>query len=111
MFSIYFGTRPERLTKSLNLVKKELNILRDKKLGVLQLSKAKEQLIGQLQILDENNSHQMIKMASNLLDYNRIDSLDNKIKHIRNITAEDLLKMANILFDEADLSILTYNPN
>lgn len=111
MFSIYFGTRPDRLYKSMKLVKKEMSILKEKKLGVLQLSKAKEQLIGQLQILEENNSHQMIKIAGNLLDYGRIDTIDEKIQRIREIDAAALINIANVVFDESKLSVLTYNPN
>ena len=110
VFSIFFGTRPDRLNKSIALVKKELNILKEKKLGIRQLSKGKEQLIGQLQILEENNSHQMIKLASNQLDYGRIESIDEKVNRIRNISSSDILGVANELFDDNKMSILTYNP-
>ena len=50
LFNVYFGTDKENLDKALALVQKEFDLLRNKKLGAVQLSSAKKQLIGQIVI-------------------------------------------------------------
>ena len=52
-FMIYFGTDKENLDKCLSLTFKELDLLKKNKLGEIQLSKAKKQLMGQLAIASE----------------------------------------------------------
>lgn len=61
-FSIYMGTDKNYLDRSIELVHKELKMFRDKKLGLLQLKKAKQQFIGQIAISEELNA---VKMHNN----------------------------------------------
>ncbi|MEQ8239053.1 MAG: pitrilysin family protein, partial [Cyclobacteriaceae bacterium] len=44
VFSIFFATDPKNLKKSVSLIKKEIEILKKKPLGQIQLHKAKQQL-------------------------------------------------------------------
>jgi predicted Zn-dependent peptidase len=46
LFNVYFGTDHENLEKAIGPCFKEFKLLREKKLGVLQLSKAQKQLDG-----------------------------------------------------------------
>lgn len=110
LFSIFFGTRPERLNKTIDLTFKELRDLKERKLGVNQLSRAKEQLMGQLMILEENYAHQMLKMGKNILDFQEIQDLELKINKIKSITSSEILEVANEMFDEDQLSTLKYIP-
>lgn len=110
MFGIYFGTEPRQLNKSIKLVLKELKMLREKPLGVLQLHRAKEQLMGQLAMAEENNVNLMLMMGKSLLDLERIDSLEEIFRDIKNIKAADLQEISNEMFDEKQLSFLTFLP-
>ncbi|QSE97638.1 M16 family metallopeptidase [Fulvivirga lutea] len=111
LFGIFFGTEPKQLNRSIDLVNKELKKLREKPLGTLQLHTAKEQLMGQLAMAEENNTSFMLMMGKSILDLNRIDSLDDIFKKIKSVSASDLQDMANEMFQQKDLSTLTFTPN
>ncbi|WP_296619027.1 pitrilysin family protein [Marivirga sp.] len=108
LFSIFFGTDPGQLPKSIKLVKKELRILQEKPLGSLQLHVAKQQLMGQLAMAEENNMSYMLMLGRSLLDKDKIESLDELFEQIKQVSAKDLQDTANEIFDDERLSILTY---
>lgn len=111
MFGIYFATEPHQLDKARSLVNKELQNLQQKPLGNLQLHKAKEQLMGQLAMAEENNLNFMLMMGKSILDLGRISQLDDIFDKIRRTTALDLQDLANEMFNPDQLSTLTYSPN
>lgn len=108
LFSIFFGTDPGQLPKSIKLVKKELKKLQDKPLGSLQLHVAKQQLMGQLAMAEENNMSYMLMMGRSLLDKDKIESLDELFEQIKRVSAKDLQDTAHEIFADERLSILTY---
>jgi len=108
VFGVYLGTHKDDIEKSLNLVKKELRLLCDKKLGVVQLNKAQKQLIGQVALSQENNLSLIIALGKSLLNYNRIDTIEDVYARISQISAEDVLEIANTVFDPKQLSTLLY---
>lgn len=110
LFAIYFGTEPKQLNRSIKLVLKELKMLKEKPLGTLQLHRAKEQLMGQLAMAEENNMSLMLMMGKSILDLNKIHSLEEVFNRIKIITAKELQNIANEMFDEKRLSFLTFLP-
>lgn len=106
--SIYFGTDKGNIQKSINLVNKELARIRDVKISVLQLHKAKKQLIGQLAIAAESNESQMLSIGKSLLIYNTVDSQEEVARKINAITAESLQEVANEVFSPDQLSTLIF---
>jgi predicted Zn-dependent peptidase len=77
-------------------------------MGILQLSKAKKQLIGQIALSSENRDDLMLTLGKSFLLYNKVDSLPRIYQKIEAITGQQLLEIANEIFDERQLSILTY---
>ena len=110
LFSIFFGTDPAQLNRSISLVKKELKRLRENPLGSLQLHVAKEQLMGQMAMAEENNMNFMTMLGRSLLDKDDIESLDQIFNQIRSVSASQLQDLANEVWSEDRLSILTYRP-
>lgn len=108
---IFFGTEPKKVDKSINLVLKELQKLREVKLGTLQLQKAKEQLMGQLAMSEENNGSLMLMMGKSILDLNKIQPLDEIFDRVKKISSTELRDIANHTLEEKNLSILTFLPN
>ncbi|MEM9858074.1 MAG: pitrilysin family protein [Bacteroidota bacterium] len=111
LFAIFFGTEPKQLKRSIHLVKKELQLLREKRLGTGQLHTLKEQIMGQLAMAEENNASLMLMMGKSLLDLDKIDSLEAIFDQIKQTTAAELQEIANEMFQEDDLSLLTYTPD
>ena len=110
IFSIYFGTDSEKTEKAIKLLEKELKKLRDQKLGPIQLQQAKHKFIGQIALGEENRMGLIISMSKSLLDFNRVDSLEEVFAKINTVTAPQLLEIANEMFDPRQLSSLIFNP-
>ncbi|WP_291403732.1 pitrilysin family protein [Daejeonella sp.] len=110
IFSIYFGTDPEKTEKAIKLLEKELKKLRDQKIGPIQLQQAKNKFIGQIALGEENRMGLIISMSKSLLDFNRVDSLEEVFAKINKVNAAQLLEIANEMFETKDLSSLIFNP-
>jgi predicted Zn-dependent peptidase len=108
LFSVYFGTDKENFEKAVGLVLKEFKLLRDKKLGGVQLSKAKKQLVGQIAISAESREDLMLTIGKSYLLFDKVDPLRVVFQKIEAISAEDLLEVANEILDEKNLSRLVY---
>jgi predicted Zn-dependent peptidase len=108
LFNVYFGTDNVNFEKALSLVKKEFRMLRETKLGALQLSKVKKQMIGQIAVSTESHDDLMLAIGKSYLLYNRVDPLSEVFRKIEAITEMDLLEVANEILDENRLSTLVY---
>ena len=109
LFNVYFGTDKENFSKAYQLVLKEFELLRNKKLGAIQLSKAKKQLIGQIAVSTETREDLMLTIAKSYLLYNKVDPLRVVFEKIEAISAEDLLEVANEILDQSKMSRLVYH--
>ena len=107
--SIYFGTDKKYFDKCLGLIDKELRILKTKKLGVIQLSKAKKQLTGQIAIASENKESLMMSFGKSYLHFNKVDSLQEIYHKIEAVTSDQLIEIANEIFDAKSFSKLVYH--
>lgn len=110
IFSIYFGTDTEKSAKALKLVYKELRKLKEIKLGSIQLHQTKQKFIGQIALGEENRLGVLISMAKSLLDYDKVDSLEEVFSKINAITGDELLEISNEIFDFSNLNLLMFNP-
>jgi predicted Zn-dependent peptidase len=110
IFSIYFGTDAEKTTRALKLIHKELKTFRDTKLGTVQLHQAKQKLIGQIALGEENRMGLLISMCKSLVDYGKVDTLEEIFEKINVVSSEQLLKIANEIFEPQQLSSLLFSP-
>ena len=108
-WAVYLGTDPKYIKKSVELVHKELKLLRDKKLGTQQLNASKEQLKGHLALGLDSNSGLMLGLGKSLLMFNQIDTIQEIYESIDKLTAEELLETANEYFSEAAISQLIFD--
>ena len=108
-WSVYLGTDQKYINRSIALIHKELKILRTKKLGVLQLNRAKEQLKGQFALGLDSNSGLMLGLGKSLLLFNQIDTIQEIFDGIDKLTAENLLEIANIYFAPENCSELIFD--
>jgi predicted Zn-dependent peptidase len=108
IFNIYFGTDKENLQKCLKLIQVELDLLKNKPLSTIQFSKAKKQLVGQLAIAAEQNENMMITLGKSYMIYNKVDTLEEIYKQIEEITAIQLMDVANEVLDNNRFSTIIY---
>jgi predicted Zn-dependent peptidase len=108
IFNIYFGCDHEDLNKCFSICNKEMKKLKDKKLGILQFRTAQQQLLGQMAISSENNENQMLSIGKSIILYDRVDTLESIYKKIAHVSANDLLEVANEIFEPSTMSTLIY---
>lgn len=100
--TIYFGTDPKNMEKAISLVHKELGRLRNDKLSTFQLQAARKQLMGQLGVSGDNKENTFLGMGKSYLHYNRYDTLQEIYRKIEQVTAEQLLEVANEILTPPD---------
>jgi predicted Zn-dependent peptidase len=108
VFHIYFGTDIESSARAKKLVMKVLNQLRTKKLGSMQLHHAKQQFKGYLAMNMENVNGLMMSIGKTKLLYDEVETIEQVIQEVDDITAEQVLEIANKYLASDQLSILEY---
>lgn len=107
-FTIQYGTDIKYLDKSIELVKKELKKLREKRLTVFELNRAKRQMLSQYAMYRENYGSVMQNQARNLMDLGRVISKGEYVNMIDRIDSSAVMEIADQIFKENDLSVLIY---
>ena len=107
-FSIYMGVDPNSLDKAVDLVFKELNKLKNNRLGTIQLSNAKNQLVGQLALSSESGLGELLSMTRAAYSQEGIEPLSEIVRKIRNIQSDDILNVANEIFDKNNINLMIY---
>ena len=110
LFSVYFGCDAHERDHCLDLVHRELEKLRRQKLGSLQLYYAKKQYIGQLALAQESKLNELLAAGHIALFYEEVSTMDEDIRTIESITAEELCEVANEIFDLNRFSTLIFDP-
>ncbi|MDD4143544.1 MAG: pitrilysin family protein [Prolixibacteraceae bacterium] len=108
LFNVYFGTDHGNLEKATDLVLKEFKLIREKKMGVLQLSKAQTQLMGQIAISTENHEDLMLSIGKSYLLFNKVEPVESIFRKIEAITRDDILEMANEILNSEQMSRIVY---
>lgn len=108
VFAIYIGSDRNYIEKSLDLVQKELKILREKQLGTIQLHRAKKQITGQLAISLESHLNEMLGIAKSHLHDNEVKTFEEIVSEIESISTREIQDVASEIFDPQRLSTLIY---
>ncbi|MBI9067350.1 MAG: insulinase family protein [Salinivirgaceae bacterium] len=108
IFGIYFGTEQEKIERSLKIINAEIKKLQSSPLGILQLDRAKKQMIGQMAIGAESKSSLMLNIGRSYLLFDKVDSLETVYEKINKVTSSELIEVANEIFDFKKRSSLIY---
>ncbi|MBC7746323.1 MAG: insulinase family protein [Flavobacterium sp.] len=111
IFSIYFGTDMVKIKRAKDLIFKELHKLKADALGSIQLHQAKQKFIGQIALGEENRIGLIISMAKSLLDYGKVDTLEEVFLKIDAVSASRLLQISNQMFETSQLTTLLFEPS
>ena len=95
MLGIYLGCDPAQTQKAAALVAKEVSKFQQKPLGTLQLSKAKNQFLGQMALSEENGLNTAIGAARALLHFGKMNTFEFVSERIHAITSDDIVRVAN----------------
>lgn len=105
---VYWACDPEDYQQSLELVRKEMEILRERPMSESALRKAIEQLRGQLAISAQNQENSALSMAKSVLYRGYAPKWEEIIDKIGETSVLQLQNIAKEIFDEDNSYILTY---
>jgi predicted Zn-dependent peptidase len=92
----------------MQLVKKELQRLRDNRMNDTQLAMVKKQVFGQMVLANENQEALFLGLGKSFLHYNRYDSLQEVFRKIEIVTPSQILEIANEIYDPEQLFSLIF---
>lgn len=107
-WTVYFGCDTAQQDRCERLVYNELRRLCDKLLSEVALRKYKQQLRGQMAIAAENRESNVLGMAKSFLHLGYAATWQETYKQVEQISAMELQEIANEVFDEKNISVLTY---
>lgn len=99
VFSIYVGTDASTLDKTIELIEKELNKLKNTKLSNTKMRSVQRQQCGQIAISAESGRMQMLNNGKYLMADNCVYSIEELFKRINNITTSDIMEVSNKYFN------------
>jgi predicted Zn-dependent peptidase len=108
VWNIYFGCDKNNFNKCIELIYKELDVLRNKEISEKDLKKAKKQFAGQMLISHQNKENFILNAAKSVLHLNFCETQEKIIEKINQITAHDLQKIAQELFNIEKVTILKF---
>lgn len=100
IWGVYVGTDKEYVEHVHQLVVAELEKISTEIIPEKELSEAKSQLKGKLLLSQESTGNRMRRLAKSELYYERFITLDELVRDINQVEAEDILKFAVDFFDQ-----------
>ncbi|MBL7924714.1 MAG: insulinase family protein [Bacteroidia bacterium] len=110
IFHVYFATDEKHFERTRMLMEKELEELCRKRIGETQFRQYKEQLLGQIQLAQENRLSVLLSMAKSQLNLGKVITLSDITARIAQISAGEVLEVAGEIFHPAQRSVLVYKP-
>lgn len=98
IFSIYAGTSPEKLSEVIDLSISEIRRLKRNGVSLEELSLAKEQTIASILLSLESSSARTENLAHNELVYGRQISIEEMLKNLESVEADEVRSIANEFF-------------
>lgn len=110
MITVYAGCAHDKVTEVIDLTLAELRNLREAPAPADELRRAKDHLKGSLMLSLENTSSRMAHLARQEMYFGRHLSLDDTLRSIEAVTAEDVQRIAIDLFNDAGLVATLVGP-
>ena len=108
LWCTYLGCDEKDVKRCLRLARRELDKFRDTPLTPHQLEAAKKQLRGQLTVDCDNRENFALDFGSLYLFHNKTRELASLFNDIDAVTAEDIQRVAQTIFDPDKMTTLIY---
>jgi predicted Zn-dependent peptidase len=103
--SIYAGTSKQSAPKVVDSVVQEFRKLKSEQVPAEELRRAKDQLKGSLMLSLESSTARMSNLARNEMYFQRFFSMDELIRSIEAVTAEELTQLAQQYFQPDHIAV------
>ncbi|HEY3835808.1 MAG TPA: pitrilysin family protein [Bryobacteraceae bacterium] len=103
--SIYAGTSVESAGKVVELIVKEFRDLKENRIPVDEIRRAKDHLKGSLMLSLESTSSRMSNLARQEIYFKKFFTLDELGESIENVTEEDVQRIAREFFEPKSIAL------
>lgn len=110
LFTVYAGTRPANTAAVVTLILQNMAKLKRQGITPSELTKAKEQLKGNLLLGVESSSGLMSRLGKLEISLNKYVSIDEVVETIDGITMGDIHRLCAQMFDRDKLCLTTLGP-
>lgn len=107
-WTVYMGTDKKYLKKAIDLIYKELELIRKQNLSAEELAHAKEQLKGHIALSLDSNLELMFNLGKSILIHDRVDSIQEIYEQIDEIGHDELQQILDVTFVPDQISELIY---
>ena len=111
VFSAYIGTDKAHVSTSTDLILREFEKLRTKPVSKAELQRTKAQLKGSMMLSLESIPNRMMRLGTSELYFHEFSSIDSILKHINDVTQDEIQEIAASLFREDALSKVVIQPD
>ncbi len=105
MFGAYVGTDPDNSLTAVGLILKEMQSLKNKRVGSAELNDAKEYTKGSLLLASESIDNQMVRLAQNEIHFGKEIPIEEILDRIDAVSENDILNLTESLFTSSQLSL------
>ena len=110
MSGIYAGVDPNRTEETIELILNEMSKLKKVRVDHSELNDAVAYTKGGLLLASESIENQMVRLAQNEIHLERYVPLKEVIDKIESVTSDDILDLANGLFQTDQLAVTLLGP-
>lgn len=110
LYGIYVGTDEEYVDHVRELIQEELDKLKQEPIPEKELAEAKSQLKGKLLLSIESMSNRMTRLAKSEIYFNRFVTLDELVRKIDAVQADEIQKFAQLFYDNETFSEALLTP-
>ncbi len=111
VFSAYIGTDKAHVSKSTDLILREFDKLRQRPVSKAELERTKAQLKGSMMLSLESIPNRMMRLGTSELYFQEFNTIDSILKHINDVSQDEIQEIAGILFREQALSKVIIQPD
>ena len=104
------GTDPGTSVKTIELILKVMDGFRKESVSEDELERAKKYVIGQLSLGLEKTMNIMMWLGEGLLTQKKVQSVEEILKQVRQVTREDIMRVGETLFQNNRLNMAIISP-
>ena len=110
IFTIYAGMSLKNFEEVVVLIKQELHKLQQELISEQEITRAKDQLKGNLLLSLESSCNRMSRIAKNELFHDQLLTPEESVAKIESVTREDILRITREIFEDNRLVIAAIGP-
>ncbi len=110
LFTVYAGTDPSNALEAVRLIVKEMKKIKDEGITPAEEARVRTQIKGNLVLSLESSSSHMSRIARQEMYFGKYLSIDDIIRGVEKVTAEQVQRMAQQLFTAENISLSILGP-